>query len=428
MKFISLELEERFKNTIKYVSEKHNIYIDGFEYKNGSFNFEEEEDDDVIIDGMHILSVYLDECVDEFEVSVNDFIDLIEESKSAKIIDNYKCLSKKRVLIKIKGINYKDIISLELLLNDARYTMPLIETTIDENKITCSIVSGLTLFGIITNFNKNYSFMYPSVFQDDMFLEISFDNKSLNNYQIDTIFNSFLFELSASLGIGVEIEYREDISKNMWDECDMEYPPTRIRPLIYGEGINELLKLFNDANTYSRNYNYSIIQYTKIIEYVSQTIISEDITDKAMKKLNGSKALRPDANFVKELESLFIEHKNTFSKDTNATKVTIEKCCDYDEVFNLAPSYLKKIQSYKDNIANPKSKYNIEDGRQQAIKELCEAVSNTRNAISHAKANYTAKGSECPEEYKKEYMMMLKLIAIQVIRWYSNVSETKRIN
>lgn len=427
MKFISEELKERFENTIKYVGEKHEIYIEGFEYKNGSFDLEETDADDItIIDETYELSIYLDESESECQISVNNFIDLIEESKNAKIIDNYKCLSQKRILIKIEGITYDDTMFLESLLNNPIYKIPSIESNIDGNKVTCSIISGVTIFGIVTNFNQNYSSIYPSVFDTDKFIEIYFHNNQLTNTQIDTIFNAFLFELSATLGINVQVDYRYDISQNV-NECDgWEYPPSRIRPLIYGEGIDELLELFNDANRHTENYNYSIIQYTKIIEYVSQTVINEDITEKAMKKLSSSKSLQPDANFIKELENLFVDNKDTYSKDKNAIKITLEKCCDFDEVFDLAPKYLKKVDSYKNNITNPK--FNIEDGRKKAFEELCEAVSNTRNALSHAKANYTTKGNECPDKYKEEYMRMIRLIAIQVIRWYSNLSETNRIN
>lgn len=424
MRFISEELKEKLENTIKYLDEKHKIYIEGFEYENGSFDLEE-DDDITIIDEAYELSVYLDESESELQISVSNFIDLIEESKNAKIIDNYKCLSQKRVLIKIEGITYDDTMFLETLLNNPIYKIPSIESNIDGNKITCSITSGVTIFGVVTNYNRNYSYMYPSVSDDDKFIEIYFHDNQLTNTQIDIIFNAFLFELSATLGINVRVDYRYDLTQNINESEAWNYPPSRIRPLIYGEGINELLELFNDATRHCENFNYSIIQYTKIIEYVSQTVINEDITQKAMKKLSSSKSLQPDANFIKELENLFLDNQYTYSKDKNAIKITLEKCCDLHEVFDLAPKYLKKIHSYKDNITKPK--FNIEDGRTKAFEELCEAVSNTRNALSHAKANYTTKGNECPAKYKEEYMMMMRLIAIQVIRWYSNLSEPNRI-
>lgn len=427
VQFKSSELESRLRTAIEYVYDtveyKQYFFIDEFTYNHESHSFESETDL-LITEDLKIL-LTLGKSDVEFELTVGELINLINEAKDAQIIDNCKVISKKRVLIKVEGSTFEDILFVEMLLDNDFYKIPSIESKIDGNKVKCSIINGATLFGLITYLNNNYTSLHPPVLYNDKFVEIYFIEGSLSNIQIDSIYNAFLFELSASLNINLQVDKRASInnSDDIFDR--MEFPSSRIRPLIYGQGIDEVIKLFNDASRHSGNYNYSIIQYTKVIEYISQTVIKEDLTKKALQKLNSNQALRPDANYIQELEQLFVNNKTMYESDKNAIKATIEVCCNMDEIFEFAPEYLKKVKSYKAQKKNPKA--NLDDLKKQAIDEICQAVSDTRNSLSHAKANYTAKGCECPESEKFNYLIMLKYITIQVIRWFNSVSEVNRI-
>lgn len=58
---------------------------------------------------------------------------------------------------------------------------------------------------------------------------------------------------------------------------------------------------------------------------------------------------------------------------------------------------------------------------------MADRISYTRNFIAHAKANYTLKGNECPNEQKSEFVEMLKILSIQVVRWFSLTNDAIRI-
>jgi hypothetical protein len=57
--------------------------------------------------------------------------------------------------------------------------------------------------------------------------------------------------------------------------------------------------------------------------------------------------LKSDANYIKELEQAFDDFRIKYSKDSEAIKVTIFRCCDIEEICDLAPKYLKKIKELK---------------------------------------------------------------------------------
>ena len=82
--------------------------------------------------------------------------------------------------------------------------------------------------------------------------------------------------------------------------------------------------------------------------------------------------------------------------DNEAIRSTIFRCCDIEEICDLAPEYLKKIRGLKKQLGNQKA--NRVELLDAAKSELAQSISDTRNAISHAKANYTPKGKECPDE------------------------------
>ena len=194
---------------------------------------------------------------------------------------------------------------------------------------------------------------------------------------------------------------------------------------MFGKGINELIKLFNDAEEGFVNYNYAILQYTKVLEFVSQTVIRQEITTKAQNKLMSSRALNPDANYIKEIENLFLDFKQKYDTDRNAIKATIRTCCDLFEIVDHAPKYLDRIIKLKENLLKEKSdKEKLVDS---AFDLLTDSISDTRNFLAHAKANYTLKGKECPDEQKEYFVNMLKILSTQAIRWFALTNESARV-
>lgn len=426
IRYSSEEFEKRIKECYQYIQEKnYNINIDLF---CDILDMEEdyEEDEDIFIDESYSTHIQLDDSQIELDISLLEFIDIIEETKNAKIIDNVKFVSDKRSIYRVTTINeYSRLILEELLYENAKCFIK--QDVIDNIRFTCLVKNGVTLFGVMTNMQGDYEDFFPSVLDDDLFIEIIYDDTKLLDEKVNKIINAYLFELNASYKIKLRLEPRSEIN---YDE-ELENQESGfsesllLRPLMFGKGIEEVIKLFNDAEAYYDNYDFAIIQYTKVIEYVSQTVISQEIVEEAYKKLMSPNALRPDANYIKELESLFVGYKSKYDTDRNSIKATIKKCCNFDEFTHCLPKFLVNISKYiRDSEKNKAKKQEFINS---AFDLLCDGISDTRNSLTHAKANYTINGHECPEEEKVQYVEIIRIISIQVIRWYSTVNEASRI-
>jgi hypothetical protein len=151
---------------------------------------------------------------------------------------------------------------------------------------------------------------------------------------------------------------------------------------------------------------------------VSQTVTRQRITDIIRAKLATHRALKPDADFVRELEGIFEEHRR-FRSDREAVKLTVLECCEPTELKKQAPLYLSKLPGLQPDT---KSKT-----REEALEEFGESLTSTRNMIVHSKANYTTIGSECPSHQMQEFSACVRIAAEQVIRWYSSRHEEMRI-
>ena len=88
---------------------------------------------------------------------------------------------------------------------------------------------------------------------------------------------------------------------------------------------------------------------------------------------------------------------------------------DVDEIKNILPEFLNN------------RKPSLNEKPQEILVNLSKAISDTRNCIAHAKANYVNKGLECPESEKQRFVKVLIVISRQCIRWFCNKSENKRV-
>ncbi|MGC7870993.1 hypothetical protein ACPUYX_05605 [Desulfosporosinus sp. SYSU MS00001] len=422
----SKEFETELKACLNYVKQKQTGYsglnLDFYDLT--SEDFDPSEYDDIIIDDSFDDSFQVnfspDHTDESIELSLREFIELIDETRTAKLIDNKICLTEKRCLVRVTAKDYTGTSILDILLSNNPRVLE-VSSNLDEVNFSCSLVNGVTIFGLMVHFADDYDKYYPSVVNDDMFVEIIFD-KPMRLDQVDTVLNSYIFELNASHNITLEENPRPELYFDEVDEEEISQKTFPLRPLLFGKGIDEVLKLFNIG---MQNYDYCIIQYAKVIEFVSQTVIRQEITNKARAKLLSQKALNPDANYIKGLEQMFVDFKQKFDTDRSTIKATIKTCCDVLEVVDYAPDYLKKVQDLKSNLQ--KDKAVKETVLEVAFDQIADSISDTRNYIAHAKANYSLKGNECPENEKQQFVDMLRILAIQTIRWYSNIHEGSRI-
>ena len=481
--FEPVELQEKLTQAVKvWVEELKFEFEQESEFLvdlcNDNFNPAEYFEKDEVINVNYLIEVILPEWDDLACITCQEFIDLLEELKTAKIENNKICKSNKRILFRIEPVNEtaisflyhampetdnkeednkkreqiiairKEIDSLNKKLDKLSNSDPLknnilekwsiatkeeeklsqanknyverfcIQQFVYENtEIIYSLTRGFTLFGILIALGKDYDEYFPPILDDDLFVELRVNQKISDSLQ-NSIFEAYLFELSNSLDISFEISPRPSLEYNYIDDRRDDFLRiNRFRSLLLGKGITPLLALYNKAVS-SKDSHVQILYFTKAIEYVSQTVIKIQSNKVIKSKLLSSKALNPDADFISELE-VIIDKQRIYKKDKEAIKQTIITCCESSELTKLIPSFLKEFN----NISVESKQQDIE----KALEALGDSLYSTRNMIAHAKANYTLTGKECPEKELSDFTQCVKLATQQVIQWYSSLPESNRL-
>jgi hypothetical protein len=429
--------------------------------------------DDQIITFDTEIDLSLPKWDDSLILPVKDFFALTDELKNTKLIENQICRSNKRTLVYIEEVNDVAIRTLYHAIPDAenaaeeKIRTKLIELKkrlffLDEalrsekidapdlyrlkaeyNKkdkdandlakklekptkrfftqeissngvnILCSITQGFTIFGVMLASEKEYSKYSPPV-GDYYLLEIRSEEK-ITEILERNIIEAYFFELSSSLNIEFKISSRiEDDGDWLYHGLDEYDFSPRFRPLLIGKGIVDLLELFNRAIA-STDYDVQILYFTKVVEYVSQTVIKMHSNEAIRAKLLSPRALQPDASYIAELKKI-VEAENNLARDKEAIKLTVATCCEVSELAKIAPPFLKKLKSLSEN-----------SNKKEALEKLSLSLYSTRNEVAHAKANYNPTGDECPKDQLASFAVCAKLVAQQVIRWYHLTPETIRL-
>ncbi|TKJ87224.1 hypothetical protein PaeCFBP13512_18555 [Paenibacillus sp. CFBP13512] len=372
----------------------------------------EDEDELILLTEKTIVEVILPRDAYAVDIELNKLINMINEAKDGTFLNDYTFVSSNTSYIRI-DIPIIDFNYIELLHKEQ------FETSIKFNDITYTVnlITEINSFNVKIAEEGKYSKYTPAYLEGDYFLKIT-SVGSINNAILDNVFNSYFFELKTTLDIEITIApWEEDDFTDYEVQKDDELGSTRLRPLLQGKGINELLNIYKNA--FNTSYpEQQILSFSRIIEYVSQTVIRKDLIEKTMIKLSSKRALSPDSTYILELNKIFDDHRD-LGKDYQAFKITIETCCDILELIEVAPEFLKKTK-----------KITIEsktEARDQAFVEIIDAVTATRNKFAHAKTNYKIKGTECPESQLKEFAKFLNMIAQQTIRWFNMQKEENRI-
>ncbi|KPV95151.1 hypothetical protein AN214_02803 [Pseudoalteromonas sp. P1-9] len=224
---------------------------------------------------------------------------------------------------------------------------------------------------------------------------------------------SYIYEANSLLDIeifpcpNINKEYYENIQ---YDE-DSEHTPTR--ELIVCEDTDRVIQLYNKA-LFANDEELKILFFVKVIEYVSETVVRHQITEIGRKALSSKRALKPDASFIKELQELFNE--NTFRKDSEAIKLTVQTCSYIRDVEAVVPEFLKN-----------KFNKHLQKSDQEALGYLASCISATRNSIAHSKANYKKTGNELNEAHYHELIELLRVLADHSVRWFSAQSPVSRV-
>ncbi|EKN69282.1 hypothetical protein BABA_10481 [Neobacillus bataviensis LMG 21833] len=404
-KFEPAGLKQEIKDLLKFC-EEHEIdcYFDGEEFSEIDDN---DGDDEFLFNYELDTQVYLPRVDYDIEPSpLSHILEIMDEAKGSRLIDDSKLISGNKALIRIST----DKPSVLYDLNDIST-----EIIISDKKFEIDMINGITSFHIKLTIENMYNKYVPPYDDNDLFIQI-ISNQQIEEKDLNIIFDSYSFELKSTLNL--EIDESPWVYELLDDDDNEDLDKSiKLRPLLYGKGVPELLALYNSSNTNSLP-EQRILVYCRVIEYVSQTVIRKDLIEKTVTKLSSSRVLTPDANYVLELGRIFEDHRS-LKKDYLAFKITIGTCCDLYELVNYAPKFLKKTNKIRLESNN--------DEQQKALDEIASSISSTRNMFAHAKTNYELKGDECPPDQLFEFSLLIDKVAQQVIRWFARQHEDTRI-
>ncbi|OMD27634.1 hypothetical protein [Paenibacillus odorifer] len=403
--FASTELETMVRRVLSFCH-LHHIEFEFYDIDDSDFY----EDKEIIISSNSEITISLPQTEEYHDpLTIEELDCLIDTANSTTIIDEYKLFSPTYSLISIGCDNPK--------MYNTQLSDFFIEQQWGGKEVLLKFKRGFCCYSLKLTTEKLFDRNFPPVAHEDLFIEIT-SQQQLSARECDEIIEAFIFECATTLGLNLYLFPRPTTLQYWNDESEGDFPPhDRLRPLIHGKGMYEVLHIYNSCNQI-HDPEFLILNYTKVIEYVSQTVLRKEMLDVVTRKLYSPKTLNPDANYILDLEKLFVEQRNN-QKDNQAIKLTISTCCDIMDVVSLAPDYLKRIK--KLTLSSSR------DERANCLEELAAAISDTRNMIAHAKTNYNMKGKECPGEQLHDFAACLKIVSSQTIRWFSRQHEDSRI-
>ncbi|KAA8786743.1 hypothetical protein EC604_23225 [Paenibacillus amylolyticus] len=398
------------KYGIKVVVDESEFYK-ALDYDN--FDIDEFLEGNFFVEDVHItedtLIRILLPAVEEYEFVTIDFCHTqIIEAQKGELIDCAKFIGPRSALFYVK-YDYN-------LAENFNNTLLWVQQRWGDKEVSISLTRGITSFGIRLSMDNLYDGFCPPVESQDIFIYIS-SNADTEPKTFEEIVEAYIFEIQSSLSLSIHRSERQT-SLYYYEEESSPEKSVGLRPLMYGKGISNLIKIYNSCNEVQDN-EYRILNYTKVIEYVSQTVIRKEMLGSILQKLYSPRALQPDATYILELEELYNGHRNN-QKDNQAIKLTVETCCDLSDLIGMAPTYLKKFKDINRRTASKELKA-------ACLEELASSISDTRNMIAHAKTNYKLKGNECPIDQLGDFAECLKVVAVQVIRWFARQPEDSRI-
>lgn len=425
------------------------------------------------------FELHLPDSEQSFPMSCDRFIETMSEFAEAELVNNTECWTPKRILIRVAGVNeeavkllrigipeaeteeeravrdalvaqYRKVMELEKAIPPVDVSFPNIthgpwKAHIDaerelaeikkryekptkrffpmslrggEGEIHISLTTGFTMFGLVATAEGLGHDYYPLFSDFESFVEIRFGQKPSASY-VSNIVHAFLFELSSSATADFKIEARlafEELDEDEPYEALQE--SARLRPLMVGKGMGDLLELYTKAMTAS-DPEIQVLYCTKVAEYVAQTVIRKQGIETIRTKLLSPRALAPDAAFIIELQSITAKTERAANEDKAGIKLTVLMCCDATELATLAPDFLTEFKN-KHLPSQPLK-------QKQALIKFALSLNATRNSIAHAKANYVKTGRECPPIALPQFAACALHAARQMVQWFHTTSEDIRV-
>lgn len=356
---------------------------------------------------------------DDRTMSVEEFIDIINKINDYKLIDNSFAFSNKEIIFLVDFIDYESYSIFEnadIPSEDFEFGKNIFwKTNILANNtdyIVGLVDNSLSVFDFVIKkegcYDRNYYIHDNAIIvraENDFDLEVAKE-----------IADAFIFELASTHSI----KFKYSVIPFPFEaETDPEEYSSKyygIFPILVGKGMKSLINIYNKSLTIN-DTDYEILCLTQIIEYVAPSVARMKLNEEVMKKLSSPSVLNPNAMYINELEELFKEYsKNT--KDRELIKNTVKEIVDFNEILDLLPNF----------ILNKKKRDKItKQLKEEVINKLAQSISDTRNEIAHAKANYQKNGNECPLEDRELFAKLLSVLSCEAIRWFARLPEDKRI-
>lgn len=414
------------KKSLTILSEAINfccsISLDGIIY-------DENNDSDILMEFCHYHTFEIQDIPDEItsdsrielcreddyeedscsKITVNEFIELYSDINNYELVDNSIVYGKNLALFFVDGT---DDYTIAKLVNNPIDSWCHTKILINSKEYTVEFLSERQAIFDILLLKEQIFDKRLSPCTTDWFIKISSTDK-LDRKIAQNLAEALIFELDTTHKI--RLTHAQMIGGLYLDSIETNNNiDGKMFPLLTGKGIPELLNLYNKIIGID-NSDYAILSLVKIIEYVAPTVVKEDLHTLISQKLSSPQVFNPTSDYISELQKIFDDNKCKQQKDSELIKATILKIVDLAEIKNILPGYL--------NNRN----HSMTEKRQEILTDLSKAISDTRNYIAHAKANYSNKGLECPESEKKNFINVLMIIARQCIRWFYNKSENERV-
>lgn len=234
-----MESTEKFTksiaNVLEYLKSEFELSTEDFswqDYKEGEIEIHLSEND--------IVSLGLPRCDFCISVPCSQLPELLEEYRSAKLIENAECVTNRRYLAMVQPIfaeTQSDFYNAMEHIESQEDGAFVVRHTEGLHTHTCKIIEGFTVFGVMVAASGNYDKYFPPVSGGDIFVEVTSTDETITLEKYRELFRAYSFELSSSLSFDIVNSSRPDIEFYEEETPKKEYAET-FRPLMLGVEVS----------------------------------------------------------------------------------------------------------------------------------------------------------------------------------------------
>ncbi len=353
---------------------------------NNSIEIEQDEDNNVYL---YISERYEDETT----LSKSDFIDLIDELKSAKI-DPHRIETQARY---IYSLDFCD--NLDYVYNNYDFDF-------EDNEISISIIKPDAFILISYIKYLECSSKYFNSVELPLFIEVILENKGLSNTIVENKLNSYLFERSNKFNLSISIAQIGTLRNLEYDYLHNAEAYELSHNIVDIPGIRYNLKQHNPLMQNFVNaigtpdLELQFLGFFKILEHCGTKLAHQHLYNNLKNEIIQDNNLnKPD--HLQEVISIVNQAKNKQYMENILLELIKLEELKFCECINYLPNKLNNT---------PNS-------------NICKKLTAIRNAVCHDKANYHDKENVSIYMSNEEDFRMLnsfmKEFSYRTINWYT---------